>query len=158
MKTKETKPITTAQIRKIHVLLQEQGLMNEKYRIVSIYSSGKAESTKDLTCHDAITIINKLESGEIKKFHESVEAWDYEKRKAVFRAIYGLAWKIDMIYGTTDEDYKMNIAKLNVFCRERGTVKKNLTEQGLTELRKTQRQFEAMYRKHDKKRKEVVNG
>lgn len=148
METKKYKPISTAQIRLVHVLLQQQDLMEQKETIVNAISNGRTSSTKDLTSAEAKYLIDFLKGKEVEN----------EKRKAVFRAVYGLAWKIDMIYGNTDDDYQMNIAKLNVFCRERGTVKKNLTEQTLAEMRKTQRQFEAMYRKHDKKRKEVVNG
>ena len=42
----------------------------------------------------------------------------------------------------------MNIAKINKFCRERGTVKKNISEMNLTELRKTKKQFEAILDKN----------
>jgi hypothetical protein len=148
MKTKEYKPISAAQIKLVHVLLQQQGLMEQKKTLIHSISDGRTHSTKELTSIEAKALIDLLqEANEVS-----------EKKKAIFRAVYGLAWKIDMIYGDTDDDYRMNVAKLNVFCRERGTVKKNLTEQTLAEMRKTQRQFEAMYRKHDKKRKEVVNG
>ena len=51
---------------------------------------------------------------------------------------------VGMSYGDTWEDKMMNIAKINRFCRERGTVKKNITEMTLPELKKTRKQFEAM--------------
>ena len=58
--------------------------------------------------------------------------------------IYKLACMIGMCYGETEEDRLMNCAKIDKFCRERGTVKKNVMQMTLTELKKTKRQFEAM--------------
>ena len=52
----------------------------------------------------------------------------------------------------------MNIAKINMFCRERGTVKKNISEMNLTELKKTKRQFEAILDKNTTKAvKDLIN-
>ncbi|WP_305156625.1 hypothetical protein [uncultured Muribaculum sp.] len=39
----------------------------------------------------------------------------------------------------------MNTAKLNLFCRKRGTVKKDIALQSLLELKRTHRQFERIY-------------
>lgn len=140
MKTTECQPITTAQIKKIHTLLNKQGLLDEKRTIVYSVTSGRTDSTKELTLNEAKQLINLLLDNDNSQ----------EKRQQVFKAIYGLAWKMEIVYGTTDEDYQMNLAKLNVFCRERGTVKKNLTEQTLKEMYRTRRQFEAMYSKYNK--------
>jgi hypothetical protein len=148
VKNNEVKPVTTAQIKKIHVLLNQRGLMDKKRDLIHQVSDGRTSSAKELTVNEARYLINFLldEEGESKKL------------QAVFRAIYFLAFKMDIIYGETDEDYHMNIAKLNMFCRERGSVKKNLTEQNLIEMRKTHRQFEAMYTKfNNKKRNEKVS-
>lgn len=140
MKTNNTKSVTTAQIKKIHVLLNERGLMDEKRNFIYQVSNGRTFSTKELTANEARYLISFLlgEEDESKKL------------QAVFRAIYFLAFKMEIIYGETDEDYHMNIAKLNMFCRQRGSVKKNLTEQNIIEMRKTHRQFEAMYNKNKK--------
>jgi len=144
MKTQENKPITTAQIKKIHTLLNQQGLLDEKPTLVYSISEGRTQSTKELTVNEGKRLITFLLNDD--NVNES-------KCVAVFRAIYRLAWDMDIIYGKTTDDYHMNVAKLNMFCRERGTVKKNLSQMNLTELRKTQRQFEAMYSKHKNKSK-----
>lgn len=143
MKTTD-KPISKAQLSKIHVLLNQRGLLDEKASIVYSVSNGRTESTKELTCHEGRQMIGLLVTEQ-----DSIEA---DKRKAIFKAIYRLAWKMDIIYGDTEEDYRMNIAKLNVFCRQRGTVKKNLTEQNLPEMRRTHRQFEAMFKNYKPKK------
>ncbi len=141
MKANDKKPVTTAQIKKIHVLLNERGLMEEKRDLIYQVSNSRTSSTKELTVNEARHLISYLmgEEDETKKL------------QAVFRSIYYLAFKMDIIYGETDEDYHMNIAKLNMFCRQRGSVKKNLTEQNLVEMRKTHRQFEAIYAKFNNK-------
>jgi len=136
------KPVTPAQIKKIHVLLQQQGLMDQKETMLQSISKGKATSTKDLTCYEAKQWI---------AFLMDDQAETQKKQNIVVYAIWRLAWNMGIIYGDTEADYEMNRAKLNMFCLQRGTVKKKLTEQNLIELRKTHRQFEAMYTKHKNK-------
>jgi hypothetical protein len=143
MKTQTYTPITTAQIKKIHVLLQQKGLMEEKKTILYSYSSHRTESTKELTCYEAKRLISFL-------MDETVEI--QIKWKNTYRAIYSLAWKMGIIYGNTDDDYQMNKAKLNMFCRQRGTIKKNLSDMNYEELNQTHRQFEAMYKKYTNKK------
>lgn len=142
MNIQTLKPVTTAQIKKIHVLLQQKGVVDEKQTMVYSISNGRTESTKELTCREAKQLIDFLIS-------ENPE--EDNKIKAIYRAIWKLAWEMEIIYGTTDDDYQMNKAKLNMFCRQRGTVKKSLFDMDLPELKKTHRQFEAMYKKHIEK-------
>ena len=136
------KPVTPAQIKKIHVLLRENGLIDQKENMLYSISDGRTSSTKELTCNEAKRLI---------AFLMDDQAEIQNKQKVLAKAIWHLAWDMGIIYGETDDDYEMNKAKLNMFCRQRGTVKKNLTEQNLVELRKTHRQFEAMYAKHKNK-------
>jgi len=136
------KPVTPAQIKKIHVLLRENGLIDQKENMLYSISDGRTTSTKELTCNEAKRLI---------AFLMDDQAEIQNKQKVLVKAIWHLAWDMGIIYGETDDDYEMNKAKLNMFCRQRGTVKKNLTEQNLVELRKTHRQFEAMYAKHKNK-------
>jgi len=135
-------PVTASQIKKIHILLRQKGLMDQKEAMLHSFSDGVASSTKDLTYDEAKQWI---------AFLMDDQAETQNKQKAIVKAIWRLAWDMGIIYGDTEADYEMNRAKLNMFCRQRGTVRKNLTEQNLVELRKTHRQFEAMYTKHKNK-------
>lgn len=139
MNTQTYKPVTTAQIKKIYVLLQQKGLMDEKETMINSVSDGRTQSTKELTCNEAKRLISFLldENAEIKR-----------KMEKHVDAIWDLAWEMGIIYGKTQDDFEMNIAKLNKFCRQRGAVKKNFTAMTLPELQKIHRQFEAMYRKY----------
>jgi len=142
MNTQTYKPITKEQIKKIHVLLQQKGLIEDKTTLIGAYSDGRTESTKELTLQEAQNLISFL-------LAENAEVTI--RCTKVFRAIYNLAWEMGIIYGETEDDYQMNRAKLNMFCRQRGTVKKNISEMNLPEMQKTKRQFEAMYRKFKQK-------
>jgi len=142
MKTKEAKPVSTAQIKKIHVLLNQKGLIGQKETMVNSVSEGRTQSTKELTFNEARELIIFLS----EKGDES------ENRRKIFEAVWGIAWKMGIIYGDTEEDYQMNRAKLNLFCRQRGSVKKNIPEMNLFELKKIHRQFEAMYKKYEAKK------
>jgi len=141
MNTKEIKSVSTAQIRKIHVLLNQKGLIGQKETMVNSVSRGRTQSTKELTFDEARELIIFLS----EKGDES------ENKRKIFKAVWKLDRKMGIIYGNTDEDYQMNRAKLNMFCRQRGSVKKNIPEMNLIELRKIHRQFEAMYKKYEAK-------
>jgi len=147
MNTQTYKPVTTGQIKKIHVLLQQKGLMEEKETIINSVSDGRTQSTKELTCYEATRLISFLldENAEIKR-----------KMGKVVNAIWDLAWNMEIIYGKTKDDFEMNIAKLNMFCRQRGAVKKNITVMNLMELQKIHRQFEAMYSKYKQKNSNIA--
>jgi hypothetical protein len=146
MKKQMYKPVTTAQIKKIHVLLQQKGLMDEKATMVNSISDGRTQSTKELSCNEAKRLIAFLmdENAEIQM-----------KINNIYMIIWRLAWDMGIIYGKTDDDHEMNKAKLNIFCRTRGSVKKNLTEMNLPELQKIHKQFEAMYSKYKHNKKET---
>ncbi|MFT4073024.1 MAG: hypothetical protein QM654_14005 [Dysgonamonadaceae bacterium] len=140
MKTTEFTPISTAQIKLIHVLLRQQGLMEEKENLIHSFSGGRTTSSRELSQVEAKQLINTLKGATDEP----------EKRKKIYNTIYALAYEMDIIYGDSEEDVQMNMAKLNVFCRERGTVKKNLSAQSHEEMKRTLRQFRAIYGKYEK--------
>ena len=135
---REQKPVTAEKIKKIHTLLKKKGLMEEKETMLDSISDGRAAHTKDLTCEEARQWI---------AFLTDDKAALQDKQVELKNSIWCAAWDMGLIYGDTDDDYEMNKAKLNMFCRQRGTVKKNIEEQNLFELRKTFRQFNEMYTK-----------
>ena len=122
--------ITKPQIQKIHILLRQLDAMDEKQKIVSSFTKGRTESTREMTYNEAKALIIRL--------------CEYEPSERLKSAINQLAYKCGLVYGDTEADKKMNKAKIDMFCRERGTVKKDLNKQTYPELVKTHRQFEAM--------------
>lgn len=140
----QVKPITPAQLKKIQTMFTHIGFDKEdKMDTISRLTSGRATSTKDITFDEAKRLINHL-LGKSEPQETAKQKENQEKAKGEVKAIYRLAYDVGMCYGDTPDDKLMNCAKINKFCRERGTVKKNITEMSLAELKKTHKQFEAM--------------
>lgn len=136
----EAKLISPAQLRKVQTMFTKLGFEPEdKQGIIRTLTSGRATSSKDITFSEAKRLINYL----VGKAEPDNAAYRAECGDVV-KQIYHLSYEVGMSYGDTPEDKLMNCAKINMFCRERGTVKKNVTEMNLTELKKTKKQFEAM--------------
>ena len=148
MHTGTQKMVSQPQIRKIHVLLCQNGLMDEKKGIINNLTNGRTSSTKEITSGEAQQLISYLHTDD--RVAE-------EKRKVVHSLIWDVACKMEFIYGDTQEDYEINKAKLNVFCRTRGSVKKNLTQMSLPELKRTFTQFKSMYKTYlERKEKGIL--
>lgn len=129
--------ITTPQLKKIHILLRQLGLMERKPEIIHGFTDGRTESSREMTLLEAKALIEWLEGS--------------QERKNMLRRIWHLAYEIGIILPGDRDETAMNAAKLDIFCKERGTVKKNISEQSVKELKRTAKQFEAMYGKHVQK-------
>ena len=150
----DKKMITSAQIKKIHTMFSLLEIEKEsKKRMILSLTDKRTISVKNLTFEEAKYLISYLD----KKSGEFKTDLMRQCRKEV-ASIYHISYLIGMCYGDTEEDKLMNIAKINMFCRERGTVKKNISEMNLTELKKTKRQFEAILDKNTTKAvKDLIN-
>lgn len=124
------------QIAKIHVLLNQLGIIDQKKDIVAGISDGRTDSTKELTMEEARLLIMNLS--------------EYDPKERIKSLIFSLAYQAGIIYGSSADDKKMNAAKLNLFIRERGAVKKELKDMNYQELIKVHRQFEAIVRNSQK--------
>lgn len=126
------KSITNEQIKILHTLLNQLGLLEEKKSFVYDVSNGRTESTKELTIIEARQLIQHLRSD---------DSGDKMRRK-----VFALAYNADIIWGETDADKKMNLIKINKFLKEKGTVKKELHKMTNAELIKVVNQFEQIVR------------
>jgi len=127
------KPITPKQLKLIHTLLSQQGLMELKPGLCLSFSDNRTFSSKELTSDEASAFITYLK--------------DNDERKTYIKRIWHLAYKSGIIYGDTEDDKHINAAMLDVFCKSRGTVKKAINSQSLTELKRTVKQFESIAEK-----------
>ena len=121
------KKVTNAQLQKIHVLLRQLNLVEQKESFVFQFSNGRSFSSRDLTMDEATLFIQHL-----SKF----DSLDRMRKK-----VFALAYEAGIIWGDTD-DKKMNAAKLSKFLKERGTVRKELNSMTKDELVKVVTQFE----------------
>ena len=121
---------TQPQIAKLHVLLNNLGLKDQKAEIVYNLTDGRTQSSKELTIEEARRLIINLA--------------EYDPGERLKSLIFSLAYQAGIIYGSSKDDKKMNAAKLNMFLRERGAVKKDLSVMVYKELISVHRQFEAI--------------
>lgn len=129
--------ITYPQLKKIHTLLGQMGIMERKPDIVHSLTEGRTKSSREMTLQEAKALIEWLEGT--------------QERKSTLRRIWHLAYEMGIILPGDQDETAMNAAKLDIFCKERGTVKKNISDQSVKELKRTAKQFEAMYGKHVQK-------
>jgi hypothetical protein len=122
--------ISAAQITKLHVLLNQLGWINDKKEIISNYTNARTESSKDLSFDEAKYLIQQI--------------CEHDPRERLKSLVFSLAYRAGIIYGSSNDDKKINAAKLNLFLLERGAVKKELNKLTYAELIKVHRQFEAI--------------
>lgn len=127
--------INKAQISKIHVLLSQMKLMEQKADFVYQFSNGRVVSTKELTTQEATELIKHLSK--------------YDPCDRMRKKVFALAYEAGIIWGETLDDKKMNAAKLNMFLRDRGTVKKDLSKMKSEELIKVVSQFQQIIKHNE---------
>ena len=128
--SKTVKMASADQIKKLQCLYRELNIVEQKKEILLNFTNSRTDSTAGLTFDEARDLIQEIAQ------HEPSE----RLRKSVF----SFAYMAGIIYGETDADKKINRAKLNMFLREKGTVKKDIEKQTMPELKKTLAQFAAM--------------
>lgn len=122
--------VTKPQIQKINILMRELGVYEDKDVLVLGYTNSRTSHISEMYVNEARALIQKL-----------VTLSPKEKLK---NNIVHLGYRCGLLYGDSDVDKKINIAKLNLFLKQRGTVKKELDKMDMGELTKTKRQFEAV--------------
>lgn len=122
------KRITPDQLKKLHVMLNQLGLMEQKATLVNTASKGSATSSKDLTIHEARWLLEYLST--------------FDGNDRMRKKVFALAYEAGIIWGDTPDDKKMNAAKLDMFLKDRGSVKKSLNQLTKDELIKVVNQFE----------------
>lgn len=133
--------VTTPQLKKIHTLLGQLGLMDRKPEIVQSFTEGRTESSREMTLMEAKALIEYLMGS--------------QERTTVIRRIWHLAYEMGIIVPGDQDEKAMNAAKLDAFCEQRGTVKKPLSSQSLKEVKRTAKQFEAMFAKHEQRKEDI---
>ena len=127
---KTVKMANAAQIQKLQCLYRQLGIMEQKKEILLHFTNNRTDSTAGLTMGEARDLIQDLAVN--------------EPTEKLRKMIFSFAYRAGIIYGESDTDKKINRAKLNMFLRERGAVKKDIEKQTLQELQNTIRQFAAM--------------
>lgn len=141
------KSVSPQQIKALHASFKALGMDDEnRHNYIAHFTDGRVSSTKELTFHEARRLLEELNGNN----REKVQA----EAKAICGSIYALSLKISFLnksYAGSDlaEDYEMNKAKINIFCRQRTKYRKNLTQMSLVELKDVKKQLEAIARKEE---------
>ncbi len=151
MKATKNKPISAQQLRALHAMLNKAGINEEaRHNLIHSFTDGRTSSSKELTFDEARILLSRLSEQQNSRIRE------LQRKEAIVlcRAIYALSFEIKFLNkgfaSETEEDKQMNLAKINMFCRTRSKVRKNLSQMDLEELQDIKRQLEAIARKEEK--------
>ncbi len=139
--------------KKLHTLLSQTKLMDEKANLVMLYTSGKFTSTKDMTNLQASQLIDHLASmvptapKRVKEFDHEFAAKNKMRNKM-------LAIGYDMKWDVSDKPEHAGLEKaaicrdnVDAWCRsKRSLYKKGLYDMSIKELASTISQFELVKR------------
>ena len=153
MKTTKDTPITPQQLKALHAAFRAHGMdADARHSCIYSFTSGRTSSSKELTISEARQLMERLNPMDDK----ALEMQRQEANKT-FRDIYRLSFLIPQLnQGYTsdnEEEYRMNVAKLNVWARKYSKAHKNVTAMKLWELRDTKNQLEAWMRREERKLK-----
>lgn len=142
----EERPITQQQIKALHAQFSKMGFSDEeRHGFISQFTAGRTDSTAGLTKEEAGLLLTR--------FNRETADRRRKEARALVKQIFSLSFRISCINrnytNNTEEEFEMNKAKINQFCRTRSKFRKNLTEMSLEELKEVKRQFEAMARKEE---------
>ena len=128
--------VTNAQLSKLHVLLTQLKIMDQKAALVFQFTNYRETSSKEMTKDEATELIRHLSR--------------YDSSDKMRKKVFALAYEAGIIWGDTWQDKKMNAAKLNLFLLDRGTVKKELGKMNKEELIKTVSQFQLIVKHNER--------
>jgi len=120
------------QNKRLHQLLTETGLAEEKKALVLQYSSIDSESSKDLLVNEANSLIKHLENMVPKK----ADPGDVQRKKIISFA-HKMGWKL--------ENDRVDMARLDNWCKHYGRYHKKLNDHTLQELPYLVTQIEEVY-------------
>ena len=148
MRTTADKPISAQQFKALHATFHRIG-MDDEARHGCIY---EFTSSRELTMQEARQLLERLNPTDDK-----ARAMQMAEARNVFRDIYRLSFQIPQLNqgftSDSEEEYRMNVAKLNIWARKYSKARKDVTSMRLWELQATKKQLEAWMRREERKLK-----
>ena len=148
MRTTANKPISAQQLKALHATFHRIGMDDEaRHGCIYEFTSGRTESSRELTMR-----VERLNPTDDK-----ARAMQMAEARNVFRDIYRLSFQIPQLNqgftSDSEEEYRMNVAKLNIWARKYSKAHKDITSMRLWELQATKKQLEAWMRREERKLK-----
>lgn len=135
-------PATAGQLRRLHQLLNQQGLMGQKADIISNATKGRSTSSKELSYSETKALIQSLEAQSAEPQRPKHQPND--SRQRMINKVFALLHKIGYLEGDTEDDKKINSWIANQLVVRHGHAKpKKLDDYTNAELQKLVNQFES---------------
>ena len=144
MRTTKDKAISPQQMKALHATFHRIGMDDDaRHDCISSFTDGRTQSSKELSFDEARRLLASLNEDQAEKAREEA--------KKLVKAIFCLSFQISFLNkgytNDTQEEFQMNIAKLNVFARSKSASHKNVSKMYLSELRAFKKQLEAVAHK-----------
>ncbi len=121
-----------AQLKRLHVLLGQTKLMDQKPSLVSSFSNGRTESSRELTDVEAEDLINWLDA------QQRINDPGDRQRKLIIHYAHQMGYE--------REPGKIDMDRVNAWCIKFGQYHKPLNDHTLKELPYLVTQFEQVYK------------
>ena len=153
MRTTTGKPISPQQLKALHATFRRIGMDDDtRHGCIYNFTSGRTQSSKELTMREAQQLMESLHP-----MDDKARKMQMQEARKVFRDIYRLSFLIPQLNqgftSDSEEEYRMNVAKLNVWARKYSKAHKDVTRMKLWELQDTKTQLEAFMRREERKLK-----
>lgn len=119
---------TSQQNTRLHTLLAETGLTSEKANLVKTYTKGRTASSAAMTFTECDNLLAHLAASKRVPVPDQ-DGRANQMRRAVLAAAHQMRWQID---GTT----RVDMARVNKWCREMSYLQKELNAYTYEELPK----------------------
>lgn len=153
MRTITNKPITAQQLKALHATFRTLRMdADARHGCIYSFTNGRTQSSKELTMEEARQLLEKL-----NPMDDKARQLQHREAQMVFRDIYRLSFLIPQLNqgfsSDNEEEYQMNVAKLNAWARKYTKARKDVTRMALWELQETKKQLEAFMRREERKTK-----
>lgn len=144
MRTTKDKTISPGQLKALHATFHRIGMdADARHDCISAFTDGRTQSSRELSFDEARRLLESLNEDQVEKARQEA--------KSLVKAIFCLSFQISFLNkgyaNDTQEEFQMNIAKLNVFARNKSASRKNVSEMYLSELKAFKKQLEAVAHK-----------
>jgi hypothetical protein len=130
--------MNASQNKVMHALLSATGLMGEKANLVFGFTSGRSESSRDMNDAEAREMILYIKTQQAKQ-----EAPANKMRRRIISMAHEMHWH--SLGQAPGDSPKIDMARLDGWCRKYGYLHKKLNDYTYLELPKLVTQFKGVY-------------
>ena len=133
--------ITNQQNRQLHAQLTALGLMSQKSNLVHGITNGRTEKSSEMSnfeCNELLAYL-RTQQPAIKRDGQAL------KEDRMRKKILSMAWEMNWTESDAGNGVKVNVQRVDQWCKSYGYLKKPLNKYTYQELPKLVSQFENVY-------------